>query len=347
MSENPPIEISGSRQLVSWLLEQHLSLAFTTCQSGKLFFIGAQADGRLSIVERSFPRCMGLHATGNSLYLASLYQIWRFENSLEAGQEYQGYDALYVPQLAWTTGDLDVHDLALDSSGRPVFVNTLFSGLATVSEGYSFSPLWHPPFISRLAAEDRCHLNGMAMKDGKPAYVTSVGKSDVADGWREQRAKGGLVMDVESNEVVLAGLSMPHSPRWYKDRLWLLDSGNGYFGYVDIEAGRFVPVSFCPGYARGLSFFGDFAIIGLSLPRHEQTFGGLKLDEELDARNVKPRCGLQIVDLRSGDAVHWLRIEGLIEELFDVTALPGIRRPLALGLMSDEIRRTISLAPSP
>ena len=151
------------------------------------------------------------------------------------------------------------------------------------------------------------------------------------------------MIDVGSNEIVARGLSMPHSPRWHQGKLWLLNSGTGEFGYVDLGSGRFEAVTFCAGYMRGLTFHGDFAVIGLSLPRHNRTFSGLPLDDNLKARNAEPRCGLQVIDLRTGDAVHWLRFEGLVDELYDVITLPGVRRPMALGFRTDEIRRVISV----
>ncbi|MBL8499426.1 MAG: TIGR03032 family protein [Nitrosomonas sp.] len=337
------LEITTSRQLLSWLAEQRISIALTTYQIGKLYFIGLKPDNALSVFERSFNRCMGLCTTPNGLYMSSLYQIWRFENVFEPGQQQDGYDRLYVPQVGYTTGDLDIHDIAVDRNGRLVFVNTLFSCLAVLSEAHSFKPLWQPAFISRLAAEDRCHLNGLAMRDGQPAYVTAVGRSDVADGWREHRADGGVVIDVDTNEIVCSGLSMPHSPRWHNGRLWLLNSGTGDFGYVNPQTGQFEPVCFCPGYMRGLSFHGDFALIGISKPRHNKTFSGLALDANLKTRHAEARCGVQIVDLRTGDVVHWLRMEGVVEELYDVVVLPGVRRPMALGFKTDEIRRILSI----
>jgi uncharacterized protein (TIGR03032 family) len=136
---------------------------------------------------------------------------------------------------------------------------------------------------------------------------------------------------------------MPHSPRWQEGRLWLLDSGRGQFGWVDLARGRFEPVCFCPGYSRGLAFCGPFAVIGLSKPRENKTFTGLELDEGLRRRDAEARCGLMVVDLRTGDAVHWLRIEGIVEELYDVAVLPGVIRPMAIGLKTDEIRRVISV----
>ena len=339
----PSLEFSASRQFNSWLQEQNLSLAFTTYQAGKAFFIGLQPNGKLSIFERSFDRCMGLYAYENTLYLSSLYQIWRFENPLAAGQTNNGYDALYVPQMSYITGDLDVHDLIIEQSGKLVFVNTLFSCLATVSQTHSFKPIWQPPFISKLAAEDRCHVNGVALKDGKAGFITVVGKTDIADGWRDNRQNGGCIINVQTNEIIAEGLSMPHSPRWYQDKLWVLNSGTGEFGFINIKQGTFKPIAFCPGYLRGCAFSGNYAIVGLSQSRDNKTFADLPMNNKLEQQGVEPRCGLMVIDLNTGDIVHWLRIQGVVKELYDVAVLPGIKRPMAIGFKSDEIRRVISI----
>lgn len=338
----PVLELTGSRQFTSWLAQHNISLAFTTYQGGKVFFIGLQPSGQLSIFERTFNRCMGLWGNSSTLYLSSLYQLWRFENVLEPGQIYNGYDRLYVPQVGYVTGDLDIHDVT-ETGNQIVFVNTLFNCLATVSERHSFIPLWQPPFISRLAAEDRCHLNGLALRDGQPRYVTSVSQSDVVEGWRDKRREGGCVMDVKSNEIILTGLSMPHSPRWYQGKLWLLNSGTGELGYVDLEKGEFEPVTFCPGYLRGLAFWENFALVGLSKPRENKSFSGLPFNETLQKKDVEPRCGLLVIDLRTGDIVHSLRIQGIVTELYDVGVLPGVRRPMAIGFKSEEIRRILTI----
>lgn len=341
----PTFEITGSRQFTPWLAEQRISLAFTTYQIGKFFLIGLNPQtANLSVFQRTFERCMGLCVHNNSIYMSSLYQLWRFENSLSPGQIYQGYDALYVPQVSYITGDLDIYDIAItDEPGAPlVFVNTLFSCLGTLSETHSFVPIWKPPFISKLAAEDRCHLNGLALRDGKPRYVTSVSRSDVADGWREHRRDGGCVVDLETNEIIASGLSMPHSPRWHQGKLWLSNSGTGEFGFINFDTGKFEPVAFCPGYLRGCALYGDFAIVGLSLPRHNKTFGGLALDDRLAEKQATARCSLVVIDLRNGDSVHHLRLDGIIE-LYDIAVMPNVQRPMAIGIRSDEIRRTISI----
>ncbi|MEM9530685.1 MAG: TIGR03032 family protein [Pseudomonadota bacterium] len=346
MADTPQLELTGSRQFTPWLQETGASLAFSTYQAGKLFFIGVNPDGRLSVFERTFARCMGLALADDTLWVSTLYQLWRFENVLGPGTTHQGYDRLYVPQLGYTTGDLDVHDVAVPANEEtPVFVNTLFSCVARPDERYSFRPVWKPGFVSRLAAEDRCHLNGLALKDGQPAFATCVAATDVNEGWREHRRDGGQVLSIPDGETVCAGLSMPHSPRWHDGRLWLHNSGTGEFGWVDSAAGRFQPVAFCPGYLRGLCFVGNFAVVGLSKPRGNKTFSGLALDQQLAERNVGARCALQVIDLSRGDVVHELRIEGVVEELYDVISLPQVRRPMALGFKTDEIRRVLSLPP--
>jgi len=170
-----------------------------------------------------------------------------------------------------------------------------------------------------------------------------VSTSDVADGWRDRRREGGCVLEVPSSQTVASGLSMPHSPRVYRDRLWVLNSGTGFLGEVDLSRRAFVPLTFCPGYLRGLTFVGDYAVVGLSRPRHDKTFSGLALEEELAKREAEARCGVQVIDLRSGAVAHWLRLEGMVSELYDVVALPGVVRPMALGFKTDEIQRTIAV----
>jgi uncharacterized protein (TIGR03032 family) len=341
----PWLEVSASRHFAGWLNEQKVSLAFTTYQAGKVLLLGINPDGRLSIFERTFSRCMGLWADskdGRTMWLSSLYQLWKLEDALSEGEKYHGYDRLYIPRLGYTTGDLDVHDVAIEGDGRLIFINTLFSCIATLSERRSFIPLWKPPFITKFAPEDRCHMNGLALENGKAAYVTSCSISDVSDGWRDHRQNGGCLIDVRSNETLCRGLSMPHSPRVHEGKLYFHNSGTGYFGFLDRARGAFEPLAFCPGYLRGLTFIGGYAIVGLSKPR-DRTFTGLPLDGELKKRAAEPQCGLQVIDLKTGDVAHWVRVEGTVSELYDVAVLHNVQRPMALGFKTDEIQRTLSM----
>jgi uncharacterized protein (TIGR03032 family) len=341
---SPPLEVFCSRQFLEWLREGQLSLALTTYQTSRLMFLGLNAAGGLSGFERLFDRAMGLYATSERLYMSSRYQLWQFDNILAPGELYNNYDKLYIPRIGYTTGDLDIHDIAVDSSGQVVFVSTLLNALATISDRYSCKPLWKPPFISKMVNEDRCHLNGLAMLAGHPRYVTACSQSDVVDGWRDERRAGGCIIDVTANEVICTGLSMPHSPRCYQGKLWLLNSGTGELGYLDLQTEQFQPVAFCPGYLRGLAFWENFAIVGLSKPRGgDRIFSGLALDEQLVAKDSEPCCGVMVIDLKTGSVVHWLRFEGVIRELYDVQILPGVRHPMALGFQTDEIAQLLTL----
>lgn len=284
---------------------------------------------------------MGLHATSQTIWVSSLFQVWKLENMVTEERIDEGFDGLYVPQISYTTGNLDIHDMAIDQDGRPVFANTLFSCLATVSTKHSFVPLWRPEFISHLVPEDRCHLNGLAMVKGLPEYVTVLGVSDQPQGWRKGRQDGGKVIHVSTGSVVASGLCMPHSPRWHQGKLWLLESGTGYFGYIDLGTGLFERVAFCPGFLRGLAFFGRYAMIGLSEPR-PTAFSGLPLDKTLERRRMEAICGLAVIDLKTGSIAHWLRLSGVIRELYDVAVIPGLLRPKALGLKTNEIQRYFS-----
>lgn len=338
-------KISVSRGFGQWLNRMGCSLAFSSYQTGQLFLVGMLPGGQVSFHQQNYVRAMGLHATPQRLYVGSLFQIWRLENVLAPHERANGdFDRLYVPRNAQTTGDLDVHELAVDRSGRVIFVNTKFSCLATTSITQGFKPLWKPSFISRLAAEDRCHLNGLAMQDGAPAFVTAVSRSDMINGWRDRRHEGGVLIDVRDDRVVTDQLSMPHSPRVTPEGVYLLDSGRGMLARVDAKSGARTDIAFCPGFLRGLAIHNGYAIATVSLPR-DGAFGGLALQDELKKRDGEPWCGICVVDLRSGDLVEWIRLNGAIKELFDVAVIPEARCPMALGISSPDIQSLISFDP--
>jgi len=344
------VTYSMSPGLSAFLGAERIALAVSSYQSGKFYLLGQNVDGGLLVDERFFRKAMGICvADKDTILLATLFQIVRFRNVLEAEQRINDlFDACYVPREIFVTGEIDAHDVGVLKDGRVVFVNTLYNCLATPSERHSFTPLWKPPFISKIVKEDRCHLNGLAMADGVPRYVTAVSKSDTIDGWRDRRSGGGIVLDVQSGEIVVDGLSMPHSPRMYRGRLWLLNSGTGELGWVEPGAGsspgKFHVLAFCPGFLRGLAFHGKFAFVGLSKPRY-QRFEGLALDNKLAEADSEPWCGVQVIDLDSGACVHWFRLDGAVAELYDLAIVPGVTRPMALGFASNEILGLITHDP--
>jgi uncharacterized protein (TIGR03032 family) len=335
-------QISVSRGLSNWLAAHRTSLAFSSYQTGQLFLVGRQPNGTVSFNQQNFSRAMGLSWSNGRLYLGALCQVWRLENMLRPGERgNDAFDVVLVPRNAQTTGDIDIHEIGVDADGRVIFVNTKYSCLCTPDLTHSFRPVWKPPFISKLAPEDRCHLNGMAMAGGRPAYVTAVSRSDVLTGWRERRHEGGVIVEVETGRIVTDQLSMPHSPRLVDGRLYALDSGRGQIIEVDPQSGEKRDIAFCPGFLRGMAIHDGHAIVTVSKPR-DGTFKHLSLDGELAARDAEAWCGLLIVNLKTGDLVEWIRLEGHITELFDVTAMPGVACPMAVGPDTPEMRGTIS-----
>ena len=336
------VKYSFSPGFANFLSRNKVSVALTSYQSGKFYLLGCNPKGGLMLNERIFQKAMGLCVQENTLILATLFQIHRFENILEKGQYVNNtHDACFVPRITFNTGVLDAHDVGLLKNGEIVFVNTRYNCLATTSSKYSFKPIWKPDFISQIISEDRCHLNGLAMKDGSPAYVTAVSKSNTIDGWRDRRHDGGIVIDVDSNKIICENLSMPHSPKYFNGKLWVLNSGTGQLGYVDEQKKSFEPVVFCPGFLRGLAFSGKYAFVGLSLPRYER-FEGLQLDEKLKQSDSEPWCGIQVIDMDSLACVEWFRIDGAISEIYDVALIPNINCPMSIGFTSNEIMGLIT-----
>ncbi len=334
--------ITVSRGFHSWLRNHDCSLAFTSYQTGQLFLVGSHPNGTVSFNQQNFQRAMGLCWRPGRLYLGSLFQLWRLENMLRPGEvANQAFDMALVPRNAQTTGDIDIHEVGVDGQGRVIFVNTSYSCLATLDLTHSFRPIWKPNFISKLAPEDRCHLNGLAMDKGQPRFVTAVSRSDVLTGWRERRHEGGVLIEVDTDRIVTDELSMPHSPRVVGDAVYLLDSGRGQLVRVDPESGRKTDIAFCPGFLRGLSIHDGHAIVTLSKPR-KGTFAGLLLDGELKSRDAEPWCGVMIINLVTGDTVEWIRLDGHITELFDVTAMPGVRCPMSIGPANPDMQATIT-----
>jgi uncharacterized protein (TIGR03032 family) len=338
------LEIAQSRGFAAWLAERRVSLALTTGASGRLVLVGPGAEGSLSLFLRAFDGAYGLHGSGQSLLMGSAFQIWRFENAVAPGKSAAGYDKLFVPRLAHTTGDVSAGDVAFAADGRILFANTLFSCVAAASEEFSFAPVWRPPFISRLVPESRCHLTGFALEDGLLRYVSMGAVSDEPLGWERGIAGAGLVMDAASGAPVAEGLALPVSPRLHGGRLWLDEAASGLFGFIHLGNGAFEEVAFCPGWLSGLAFVDGFAVVATSTARGGRGLGGLPLERNLETYRAKAQTALCVVDLASGDVAHWLRFDGLAE-IRDVALLAETLRPAALGLAGEDVRRVLSIGP--
>jgi len=260
---------------------------------------------------------------GDRLAIGTTLQVWEYVNvpAVAARLDPPGrHDACYLPRSSHITGNIQIHEMAWGSSGELWVVNTRFSCLCTLDRSASFAPRWRPPFVSALEPTDRCHLNGLGMVDGKPKYVTALGETNTPAGWRANKAKGGLLMDVDTGEILCRGLSMPHSPRWYGGRLWVCESGSGTLGTVDLNTGKYEAVAAVPGFTRGLDFVGDLAFVGLSQVRESAVFSGIPITERLAPE--QRTCGVCVVDLRRGEVVALLKFTSGVQEVFAVALLP-------------------------
>jgi uncharacterized protein (TIGR03032 family) len=333
------------------------SLLVSTYQANKLLTVRAGGGG-LSTLARTFDSPMGLAVDGDRVALGTRKEVWFLRNARDlaprvepAGQ----HDTCFIPRSSHVTGDICAHELAWATPPSPPLsperggekelwvVNTRFSCLCTLHPDYSFVPRWRPPFISALAAEDRCHLNGLAVVDGRPGYVTALGESDTAGGWRADKPQGGCLMEVNSGEVISRGLSLPHSPRWHDGRLWLLESGTGQLVLVESATGRRQRVAKLPGFARGLAVSGPYAFVGLSKIRKTSALDGVPLAR----RRERLQCGVAVVDLRSGQVIAVLEFQTAVEEIFDVQLLPGLRFPELIGFQQETIRHTFVVPREP
>ena len=335
------IECAASERFSAWLAEAGGSLVVTTYQAGKVALIGW--DGRqISLLMRHFDKPLGLAIDGTRMALACRHEVLLFSNDPRLAHDYLAdqpgrYDALFMPQAAYFTGELNTHDVMYGAGGLWLMA-TRFSCLAALSDEFSFVPRWQPKFITELVPEDRCHLNGLAMREGQPNLVTALGESNQVGGWRSNKATGGVLIDVASQETVLRGLSMPHSPRWHARRLWVLNSGAGELCVIDPESGRHEVISTLPGYLRGLCFVQDFALVGLCQIREQHIFGGLLVQE----RFKKLLCGIAVIDLRTGQQVGLFEFTAGCQELYDVQFLPGVLRPNILNPQSEAARQAVS-----
>ena len=346
--EQPQLRSVHTNSFPEILNQLNSSVLVTTYQAGKLVVLRNE-NGVLNTHFRNFQKPMGMAVQGGRLAIGCNLDAWEFHNvpavckKLDEAEENQQrqvkHDACYLPRRSHTTGDVQIHEMAWVNN-QLLFVNTAFSCLALRSDDNSFEPIWRPPFIEQLAVGDHCHLNGLAVRDGKVKYVTALGETNEVGGWRENKRDGGILIDVDSGEIVSRGLSMPHSPRWYRDRLWLLESGDGTLGTVDLATGSYQPMIQLPGFTRGLSFLGPLAFVGLSQVRESAVFSGIPLVERLEERT----CGVWVVNIETGETVAFCRFEEGVEEIFAVEVLPGVRFPDLVNHDAELIGRSYVLS---
>lgn len=330
---SPPFTATYSPNVPELMNTLGCTIVLSTYQAGKVICLSAMNNDNLIQLPRTFDNAMGLATDSERIAVACKTNVQVLKNSPSHAPTYpakaETYDSLFLPRATYYTGQLALHDMHWGPQGL-VAVNTMFSCLSTITPEYGFEPMWKPPFISELIPEDRCHLNGMAINKGVPEYVTALGDTNVREGWRENKMNGGVLMHVPSGEILVRGLAMPHSPRIFDNKLYVLNSAQGDLLWIDPENGKTEVVCKLGGFARGMARCGDYLFIGVSKLRHQnKVFGDLPIAKTSFA-------GVVIVYLPYGSTVGAIKYETSVEEIYDVKILFGLRRPNILSPDKEE-----------
>ena len=161
---------------------------------------------------------------------------------LEGGQRHR-VDRLTDPhQLAWDGDEL-------------VAVATLANAVLWIDRHGRVARSWRAP------GEGDCwHLSGLAVGPGR-TVATAFGRFALHRDWAEQaRHARGLVLELPSGSVAVAGLSSPHSPCLVDGTLALCDSGRGDL----LVGGRRVHLK---GWTRGIAVTARHLVVGVSARR--------------------------------------------------------------------------------
>ncbi len=335
----PPFSCQFSPNIPELLVQLKVTLAISTYQAGKVVFISATNNENLIQLPRNFRKAMGIAIKPGKMAIAVQDEVIVLSNSPELAKSYPPkpgtYDGLFLPRASYYTGHVDMHDL--EWSGDDLWaVNTRFSCLAKVDSDYSFKPVWSPTFISRLAPEDRCHLNGMAFLNGKPKYTTALGMTDSFEGWRENKAVGGIIIDVETDRIIADELAMPHSPRIYDGELYCLLSALGQLIKINANDGSYEVMHQFDSYVRGMARHGDYLFVGLSkIRKKSSSFGDLPIAEK------STHCAIDVLYFPTMSKVGKIQYMTSVEELYDVKILEGMRRPNVLSTLKDDFRKAL------
>ena len=314
-----------------------ISLAVTSYQSKKFFFIRSDGD-EISTNFKSFPRPMGLAIDKDQITLGTWSEVLKFnrhDSVISKLDDKEKVDACYMPQAKHVTGMINIHDIAYGKDGLWV-TNSAFSCLSMLTSGYNFVPKWKPPFISELKPEDRCHLNGMAMRDGKPRYVTTFSKFDSAKSWKESKTFDGTIIDINTDEILLDGLIMPHSPRYHNDKIYFCESGKGLVCSLDPQTKVVETIAKLEGFTRGMSFYGPLLFVGLSKVRVSDIRRRIPLTEELD----ETKSGIWIVNLEDNSVIGNIDFKGDVDQIYDVGVIEDVTYPELIEFNNELVRNS-------
>jgi len=336
----PPFAYTSSPEFPEILGQLNASLVISTYQAGKLMFISSDGEN-LTLLPRNMDQPMGLALNGNKLAVASMNDTYILTHDPRLGSSYprqsNTYDTMFMPRQKFYSGAVQMHDIGWQGDTL-IGVNTAFSCLCRVDGLHSFEPVWKPNFITELQPDDRCHLNGMAMVNGKPKYVTAFGATNNSKDWREKKYEAGVIIDVHSGEIVAQDLPMPHSPRVFDGELYVLLSATGELARIDINTGKYDVVKKFNGYVRGMDKIGDYLFVCMSKIRKSHTFN----DSEY-AKRQDYQAGFEMIHLPTAASISSVKFMRSCDEIYDICILPGLKRPGMVGVMDDNYRMGITM----
>jgi uncharacterized protein (TIGR03032 family) len=306
------------------------TLAISVYQAGKILLFDTDESGNLKITPISYPKPMGICSDGNKLAIATINELHIYKDEPQLAKklssEQRDFKHLYFPRQTFHCGMIDLHDIDFVNQ-RITGVNTLFSCICQFDDEHNFTPIWKPYFISENTPEDRCHLNGMAQVDGKLKYITALGHQDKPGSWRKDITNSGILMDIPENKILVDGLAMPHSPRWYNGKIYLLESAKGELVEIDPISFKKTTKARLNGLVRGLTIVDGLAFIGISTVREKsKTFN--KLDDSVKAEHAS----IEIIDIASGITLGNLVFKTDIKEIYDVQLLQNVQAAGIFGL---------------
>jgi uncharacterized protein (TIGR03032 family) len=338
-----PFSCSYTPNVPELLWKLQCSLAISTYQAGKVIFLSPLNEEHLVQLPRTFEKPMGIALTNNEekMAVACKEEVIVFANSKELAAAYpkkkNTYDALYFPRCTFHVGQLDIHDLSWGETGLYA-VNTLFSCIIRIDDQFNFVPYWIPPFITKLTSEDKCHLNGMVMVDGKPKYATAFNHGDSFQSWRDEVASGGILIDVETNEILFSNLRMPHSPRMIGGELYILHSATGELVRLDPVKRTLDVIAVIDGFVRGMAYYKDFLFIGLSrLRQNSSTFS------KLEIAGKSRQAGIVIIHLPTASRYGEIWYNASVDEIYDIQVLPDKLRPNIFNTVQAEHKKGLSI----
>ncbi len=329
-----PFSASYSPNFAELLVQLNCTIAVSTYQAGKVVFISPQDEEKLTQLPRTFKKPMGIALKDDRMAVATSSEVIIFKGSEDLAKAYPGkpsvYDMMFMPRATYYTGGVDIHDLHFGED-KLWAVNTSFSCICTIDDAFSFTPHWKPKFIDKLASEDRCHLNGMVMQDGKPLYVSALGSGNTFQSWRENITAGGIMVHVPSGEIILRGLAMPHAPKIYDGKLYCLLSAKEELICIDPEKGTYEVVKKIPGFLRGMAKCGDYLFICTSkLRQNSSTFKHLEIAEKANV------AGIVVLHLPTASIVGNFEWKASVDEIYDIQILQNSTRPNILNAYGEK-----------